>query len=302
MSKHRLSEELFRYLEGKEAQSAERASIEALAQAAQKASAQQLPARTWEGIEQSLSAEPAGVAGFFRALTQNPRLTVFAILVAGILVGAFFLLNSVALPPTPLIELTEARKVSRGQLIVARGMRIEALSDATISRETGITEKILLRSGAFAVSLKHAELEKPTRFIFPGGSLEPLGTAFTVKITEQGSEVNLTEGKIRLIRYESSAKQWQSSEVAAPYTGLFAAKPVEAVPEAVAEPDRSKTAAQNVRSQFSQYVGRSVTLKLKNGDRLTGKVRAASGKMLRLSTAAGELNVPEEQVERVNVN
>ena len=304
MSKKELSEELFRYLEGKESQSPERTKIEALGQAAQKASAKHPPANTWVGIEQSLSAEPASLGSFFRALTQNPKLAAFALLVTGILVGAFFLLNGAPAPVTPLIELTEARSFGRGQTIVARGMRIEALGDATVSREPGSTEKIYLRSGSFAVSLQHAQLEKTTRFVFPGGSLEPLGTAFTVKITAQGSEVNLTEGRIRIIRYHSNTGKWQTSEVASPYSGLFDVKPVESVPEAVAEPEPEviKPIVQKPRSRFSQYVGKSITLELKNGDRLTGTLRAVSGAKLRLLTASGELNVPEAQVQRVQNN
>ncbi|MFO1481490.1 MAG: hypothetical protein U1F40_14920 [Turneriella sp.] len=92
--------------------------------------------------------------------------------------------------------------------------------------------------------------------------------------------------------------------MASPYSGLFDVKPVESVPEAVAEPEPEviKPIVQKPRSRFSQYVGKSITLELKNGDRLTGTLRAVSGAKLRLLTASGELNVPEAQVQRVQSN
>jgi ferric-dicitrate binding protein FerR (iron transport regulator) len=302
MSKEKLSEELFRFLEGQQSASAERARIEALQKLAQETTRRQPPASTWPAIEQSLAEQPSGVAAFVRAFTHNPRLAAFAVLVAGILVGAFFLLNTATTPTLQLIELTEVRTLKPGQAIIARGMRIESTGSSTVSRESGNTEKIYLRGGSFAVSLQHAELEKPTRFIFPGGSLEPLGTAFTVKITGQGSEVNLTEGKIRILRFDPATEKWQSSEVTSPYSALFASKPVEAVPEKIPLAQDTKPVVQKPRSRFSFYLGKTITLELKNGDRLTGTLRATSGDRLRLVTPSGELNVPESQVQRVQKN
>lgn len=302
MSKEKLSEELFRYLEEQEPLSPERSRITSLQKRVQHAASRQPPASTWPAIERSLVTQPAGFAGFFRAFTDNPRLAAFAVLVTGILVGAFFLLNTATTPTLQLIELTEARTLKRGQTIIARGMRIEALDGATASRESGSTDKIYLRSGSFAVSLQHAELERSTRFVFPGGSLEPLGTAFTVKITGQGSEVNLTEGKIRILRFDDKADKWQSSEVTSPYSGLFASRSVESVPDTVPVTEQDKPVVQKPRSRYSAYLGKSITLELKNGDRLTGTLRAATGDRLRLVTSSGELNIPEAQVQRVQKN
>ncbi|MFZ5630262.1 MAG: hypothetical protein ACOY5B_14115 [Spirochaetota bacterium] len=302
MSKEKLSEELFRFLEEKEPGSSERPRIEELQKRSQLAANRQPPAGTWPAIEQSLAEQPAGLAGFLQALTHNPRLAAFAVLVAGILVGAFVLLNTATTPPLQLIELTESRTLKRGQTIVARGMRIEAIDAAAASLESGSTDKIYLRSGAFAVSLQHAELERPTRFVFPGGSLEPLGTAFTVKITGQGSEVNLTEGKIRIMRFDPAANKWQSSEVGSPYSGLFASRPVEAIPDTLPVIEDKRPLVKQPRSRFSSYLGKNITLELRNGDRLTGTLRAVGGERLRLVTSSGELNIPEAQVQSVVKN
>ncbi|GAB4434295.1 MAG: hypothetical protein OHK0011_17420 [Turneriella sp.] len=302
MSKEKLSEELFRFLEEKQPASTERARIESLQKRSQLAANRQLPSGTWPAIEQSLTEQPAGLRAFLRAFSDNPRLAAFAVLVTGILVGAFFLLNTATTPTLQLIELTEERTLKRGQTIVARGMRIEALQGATASREAGNTDKIYLRSGTFAVSLQHAQLDRPTRFVFPGGSLEPLGTAFTVKITGQGSEVNLTEGKIRVIGFDPAANKWQSSEVSSPYHGLFASRPVEAVPDTLPVVEDARPSVKQPPSRFSSFLGKSITLELKNGDRLTGTLRAVGGDRLRLLTSSGELNIPEAQVQRVQPN
>lgn len=306
MSKQQLGEELFRFLEGKPQQSAERQRIEALRIASQSAQAKNPPTDLWQKIQGRIADEhltESTLASFFRLLAR-PQVAVFAVLVVGILVGAFVLMNTATAPrTTPLVELTSLRPQKVGDTVVARGLKIQATAPGEISREPGSVEKITLRSGEFSVVLQHAELERSTRFIFPGGSLEPLGTAFTVKIGGQGTVVNLTEGKIRVVRYQSDMQKWQTSEVMAPYSGMFETQPVEKVPESVLPDEITKPVLpQKPVSAYSRYVGRDITLELKNGDRLTGRVRrAAAGKIL-LSTASGELNVPEAQILRVQKN
>lgn len=143
------------------------------------------------------------------------------------------------------------------------------------------------------MQLDHKALEKPVQFFFPGGALEPIGTAFTIQITPQSTVVDLSEGKIRLYEFEPQGKKWKATEIVAPYRGSL--KPAPVTTE-LNEPEPVKETPKAAASRFSAYVGHSVTLELKNGDRLSGTLKAASGGKIILVSSAGTLTVREADV------
>lgn len=297
MDKNILTEELLNHLTESPSSRAERRVVEALAQKSSEEMKMQPPADIWRGIQKKISEQPheePSLADKLRALFSPPLVPALALGIAGVLVGAFLLLNNAtSRKETQLIELSAVTPKKTGEVILAKGMRIENTTGGAIAHASGVTEKITLLSGAWKMEMDHNALEKPVQFFFPGGALEPIGTAFTIQITPQGTVVDLSQGKIRLYEFESSAKKWKATEIGAPYHGSLKPAPV-TTELTLPEPEKEKPKA--AASRFSAYVGRNVTLELKNGDRLSGKLKAAAGGKIILVSSAGTLTVRETDV------
>ena len=301
MKKEQLANDILNLLQADSTAEAQGSKAEAMARAARAGIEQAPPIAVWQGIQANIAAGQSApnLLQRLKDLFSTPAAPVFAVALVAIIGTAFFLMNQATLPvQVPLIEITAAKPQKAGTVIVAQGMRVEAMSGGTIERVTGKSEKIVLQSGNWYVALKHAELAQPTQFIFPGGALEPLGTAFTIDISANGTAVNLTEGKIRLMEFDAVAKSWRTREVNAPFAGVVGAQPIEReLPDAPKPAEEPKQV-----SKFVRYTGRQVMVELKNGDRLSGKViGAASGKIM-LQGSAGRMTVREGDILNVAVN
>ncbi len=209
MKKEQLANDILNLLQADSTAEAQGSKATAIVRAARAGIEQAPPIAVWQGIQANIAAGQAApnLLQRLKDLFSTPAAPVFAVALVAIIGTAFFLMNQATLPvQVPLIEITAAKPQKAGTVIVAQGMRVEAMSGGTIERVTGTSEKIVLQSGNWSVALKHAELAQPTQFIFPGGALEPLGTAFTIDISARGTAVNLTEGKIRLMEFDAVAK------------------------------------------------------------------------------------------------
>lgn len=297
MNKNILTEELLAHLAEKPSSRPERQVIDAMAQKAGDEMQMQPPAEVWRGIQKKISERQGEASSFIdkmRALFTPPLVPALALGIAGVLVGAYLLLNTAtSRKEMQLIELSAVTPKKSGEVILARGMRIENTRGGAIAHASGVTEKITLLSGAWKINMDHNALEKPVQFFFPGGALEPIGTAFTIQITPQGTVVDLSQGKIRLYEFEASAKKWKATEIGAPYHGSLKPAPV-TTELSVTEPEKEKPKAP--ASRFAAYVGRDVTLELKNGDRLSGKIKSANGNEVILVNQTGKLVVKESQI------
>lgn len=297
MDKNTLTEELLGHLTETPSSRPERRVIDALVQKNSEEMKMQPPADIWRGIQKKISEQPkqsGSLSDRLRALFSPPLVPALALGIAGVLVGAFILLNTgTSRKETQLIELSAVTPKKAGEIIFAKGMRIENTSGGAIAHASGVTEKITLLSGAWKMEMDHNALEKPVQFFFPGGALEPIGTAFTIQIMSQSTVVDLSQGKIRLYEAAASDKNWKVTEISAPYHGSLKPAPV-TTELIVPEPEKEKPKAP--LSRFSAYVGHNVTLELKNGDRLSGKLKAAAGGKIILVSSAGTLTVREADV------
>ncbi len=301
MKKEQLVNDILNILQADAPENKQASKADALVRAARAGIEQAPPIAVWQGIQANIAAGQGAPSLLqrFKDLFSTPAGPVFAVALVAIIGTAFFLMNRATLPAqVPLIEITAAKPQKAGTVIVAQGMRIEAMSGGSIERVTGKAEKIVLQSGNWSVALKHAELARPTQFIFPGGALEPLGTAFTIDISASGTAVNLTEGKIRLMEFDATAKSWRTREVTAPFAGLVGAQPIERelpeAPKAAEEPRQL--------SKFARFAGKNVLVELKNGDRLSGKVIGTSAGKIVLEGSGGKMTVREGDILSVAAN
>lgn len=290
MKESKLHEELFKFL----ADSGDTGGkIQKLAQQNVENMKMAPPQAVWSNIQKGISESANQRSGrsFGEALKNvfNPPLVpALAIGVAGILVGAFLLLNrGTSSEHVPLTELSALTEQKAGAVFVARGMRIENTGKGSISHESGPKEKITIASGAWKMQMNHSELERPVEFVFPGGMLEPIGTAFTLTISGDATTVDLTEGKIRLTSGPAAAQRTQI--ISAPYQGRLGAEPVSKTPQAPL-------------SKYANLVGRNVTVALKNGDRLSGRVKSTVGGKILLANSSGLLTVREGDIESITRN
>jgi len=309
MKREELKEELFKYLT--ETPSPEREKIARLATAAINATSLVLPNSLWPKIQKQISTNSAvrptapqavehvAFGAKLKSLFSLPLMLTLALSAVGILIGAFILLNrGAAIRETPLVEISANTPKQKGDIILAKGVRIENLGAGTIARNSGATDKIILQSGVWQIALQHKELEKPLQFIFPGGMLEPIGTAFTVAIGDAGTAVNLSEGKIRLYEKAADGKKWKATEVGAPHSSTFKSAPIET--EIQIAPVIEKR--QPPLSRYAHYVGKNITVELKNGDRLSGRLHAAKNGDLSISGSSGNLRIRERDIVRISRN
>ena len=300
IDKAKIREELFRHLVEAKTEGKEGEKIKALAHAAAKQNAVTPPDAVWRGIQQRIAVESASSTGFFgllKGLLSAPLFPVYAIALAGILVGAVFLLNRASAPQQmQIVEIAAQRPQQKGDVLIAKAMRIENAGGGGISRISApATDKIVFHSGTWKVSLRHSDLEKPVQFIFPGGALEPLGTAFSISIRPEGTDVQLIEGKIRLLQYHSEKNRWESRELSAPFHGVLAPQPLNTEP-VLTQPKAADEKRPVTPARYAAHLGREITLELKNGDRLTGKLRSATGGKIVLAGASGNLTVRDADV------
>lgn len=300
MDKAKISEELFRHLSETASGGKEAEKIRALSRDTAAKNAVTPPDAVWRGIQQRIAEQPAPTTGFLgtiKGLFSAPLFPVYAVALVGIMVGAMFLLNKATAPQQlQIVEIAAQRPQQKGDVLIAKAMRIENSGSGGISRiSAATTDKIVFHSGDWKVSLRHSDLEKPVQFIFPGGALEPIGTAFSIKIRPEGTDVQLTEGKIRLLQYHSEKNRWEGRELSAPFHGVLAPQPLntEPVAETAKAPEEKKKV---IPARYAPYLGREITIELKNGDRLTGKLRSATGGKIVLAGASGNLTVRDADV------
>ncbi len=298
MDKQRISEDLFRLLQEGDAAISKESPVHELAQSSRARLPENPPQILWRNIQNNIvqAATPTLIERL-RQILSTPRVPVFAFALVAIIGSAFFLINRATVPAqVPLVEITATSPQKKGAVIVARGLRIEAATAGNIRRIGGATEKIVFESGTWSVALAHNELQQRTQFVFPGGALEPLGTAFTIDISHAGTAVKLTEGKIRLMEYESSKKVWRTSEVSAPFQGVIKPEQVFAdTPEEAAKVDEKPKPA----SRYAALAGKQVAIELKNGDRLSGLIKSATPGRLVLQSSAGTMFVRESDILRI---
>jgi hypothetical protein len=122
-----------------------------------------------------------------------------------------------------------------------------------------------------------------------------MGTAFSIKIRPEGTDVQLSEGKIRLLEYHSEKNRWEGRELSAPFHGVLAPQPLNTEP-VLAPPKAAEEKKPVTPARYAPYLGREITLELKNGDRLTGKLRSATGGKIVLAGASGNLTVRDADV------
>jgi hypothetical protein len=303
MKKEQLKEDFFKYLTEEPSPGKEK--ITRLAAEELNAASLAPPPALWSKIQKKISEQRAiedvGFGAKLKSLFSPPLMPALALGAIGVLVGAFLLLSQGSPPKElPLVELTKAIPKQKGDVFMAKGMRIENLGGGTIARIAGNTDKIILSSGSWQMALEHKALEKPVQFIFPGGALEPIGTAFTVTIGKDGTAVNLVEGKIRLYEHDpADAKKWKMSELAAPYNGTL--KPAAVETEIKIETDVVEK-KKEIPSKYANYVGKDITVELKNGDRLSGKLRTAKDGVLSIANASGNLRIRERDVVSISRN
>ncbi len=303
MKKEQLKEEFFKYLVDEPSTAKEK--IARLAAEEMSATAMEPPAALWSKIQKKISEQRAiedvSFGSKLKSLFSPPLMPALTLGAIGILVGAFLLISQGSTPKeVPLVEITKAIPKQKGDVLLAKGMRIENLGGGTIARIAGNTDKIILSSGSWQMALEHKALEKPVQFIFPGGALEPIGTAFTITIGNDGTAVNLIEGRIRLYERDAAdAKKWKSSEVAAPFHGTLKPAPVETEIKIEADIVEKK---KEIPSKYANYVGKDISVELKNGDRLSGKLRAIKDGVLSIANASGNLRIRERDVVSLSRN
>lgn len=300
LDKTKIHEEFFRHLAELPPAGKEGEKMEALARAAAEKKQVQPPDAVWRGIQQRIAAqrEPSvGFLGLLKGLVSAPLFPAYAVALVGIMVGAVFLLNRGSAPQQlQIVEIAGQRPQQKGDVLMAKAMRIENSGSGGISRVSApASDKIVFHSGDWKVSLRHSDLEKPVQFIFPGGALEPIGTAFSIKIRPEGTDVQLTEGKIRLLQFHSEKSRWEARELSAPFHGVLAPQPLNTEPVAgqakAVEEKKPVTPA-----RYAPFIGREITLELKNGDRLTGRLRSAHAGKIVLAGASGNLTVRDADV------
>ncbi|AFM13000.1 hypothetical protein [Turneriella parva] len=301
MKKNDLANDILQFLQEENGTPRPGSAAEAPVRATRSKIDQAPPAAVWQGIQANIAAG-AGAPTLLQRLKEfmsTPAAPVFAVALAATIGGAFFLMNRATAPlQVPLVEITAVQPQKAGTVIVARGLRIESVSGGSIERISGNADKIVLQTGNWSVTLQHAELERRTQFIFPGGALEPLGTAFTIQISPTGTAVSLTEGKIRLMEFDAAAKSWRARELAAPFAAVVGAQPIERdLPEAAKPVEEPKSV-----SRYARLAGKSVAVELKNGDRLSGKVVATSQGKVVLESSAGRMTVRESDILNIAVN
>lgn len=301
MKREELKEELFKYLT--ETPSAGREKIARLASDEISATALAPPDALWLRIQKKISEERAvenvGFGAKLKSLFSPPLMPALALGAVGVLVGAFILLSQgSSTREVPLVEISANTLKQKGDVLMAKGVRIENLGGGSIARIPGVVDKVVLQSGSWQMALNHKELEKPLQFVFPGGILEPIGTAFTVTIDRDSTRVNLTEGKIRLYEKDAEGNKWKTNEFGAPYMGTLKPAPVET--EIKVEPVVEKK--KEVASKYANYVGKAITVELKNGDRLSGRLRAAKDGVLSIANSSGNLRIRERDVVGISRN
>lgn len=309
MDKTKLSEELLSHLSAKASNTAEGEAVRRLAESAAATHEVNPPPEVWAAIQRKIAAasvNPQEQGGFLTTLKSffsTPLVPVFAVAIAGLMVGAVLLLNRATAPhEQQIVELAAQRPQKKGDVLLAQGMRIENSAAGAISRIAGTKEKIVFYSGEWKVTLRHSELERPTRFVFPGGALEPVGTAFTIRIQPAGTDVQLTEGKIRLLQFRSEDSKWEAKELTAPFHGVLAPQPLNTnVPESdeIKEEKKIEEKKTVVPPRYAPYIGKEITIELKNGDRLSGKLRQAGGGKILLSSASGTLTIRDADVVKI---
>lgn len=299
MDKIKLREELFRHLTEEAPSGKEGERIQAISRVAAEQNTVTPPDAVWRGIQQRIAEQSAPSTGFFsmiKGMLSAPLFPVYAVALAGIMVGAVFLLNKATAPQQlQIVEIAAQRPQQKGDVLIAKAMRIENSGGGGISRISAATDKIIFHSGDWKVSLRHSELEKPVQFIFPGGALEPMGTAFGIKIRPEGTDVQLSEGKIRLLEYHSEKNRWEGRELSAPFHGVLAPQPLNTEP-VLTPPKAAEEKKPVTPARYAPYLGREITIELKNGDRLTGKLRSATGGKIVLAGASGNLTVRDADV------
>jgi len=302
MKEQKLSDDILRLIQEGDAAVQAPSRALAIANSAREKVVEPPPPALWHAIQSNIAAGAAAPTLLQRVkdFMATPAAPVFAVALVAIISGAFFLLNRATVPAqVPLVEITAVMPQEAGSVIVAQGLRIESTSGGKIERLAGSTDKIVMHSGNWSVALRHAELQQRTQFVFPGGALEPLGTAFTLEISADGTAVNLTEGKIRLMDYEASRKAWRSREVVAPFSGVVAKQVIQRdLPEAVENPQEAPKPV----SRYARLKGKLVAVELKNGDRLSGRVLAALPEKIILDSSAGKMTVRESDILNIQAN
>jgi len=255
------------------------------------------PAEIWFNIQKKIRETPIQKSAFgfteaFKNFFSPPLVPALAVGIIGIMVTAFVLLSQGSVPAqTPLVELSAVREQTQGQVIAAKGLQIENTSTGAISHSSGAVEKIVIASGSWKMKLNHSELEKPIEFTFPGGVLSPIGTAFTLKVSGDTTAIDLTEGKIKLT--SGIGASLKTETIVAPYQGYLTAPPKPAV-----ESEQKPVVA----SRYASMVGTQVVIELKNGDRLSGRIKSANAGRLILAGQSGNLTVREADIQKIQRN
>lgn len=113
---------------------------------------------------------------------------------------------------------SKSEKISVGSHLTAKGIEIHNQSDGNIEFLSESTtgkkyDTIAFHDGNWKISADHTQLDRKIYFAFPGGWLTPVGTAFSVNITGNGSEIVLTKGRI-IFRFDKQNEI--NRELAAP--------------------------------------------------------------------------------------
>lgn len=218
-------------------------------------------------------------------------------------------------------------QIVQGNSLSKTGLAIRSEKSGQIALLTGKnSENIFLKSGSWEVTTEHNKFKKDTWFYYPGGGLKPIGTRFRIQIDGDKTHIELIEGKIQTFSIDEKGKVITSRISRSPFQesfmGTLPATPEEAE-KAVAQSDsfienveknrlpkpvvkkgesvQKVEIAPDYSSVYRLFIGSRITVKDKNGRKISGVLKSTNDGNLVIRNKDEILFIDEKEMTLVDL-
>ena len=150
---------------------------------------------------QSTALPPQVLARLRRRIFDEPRRSSVRWVAAGVAAASLAVVAYGALRSRPTIEDVQ---LATGEHYRTAEVELAALAPALIHRDHAV---LTLRSGDVLVTVEHRQpLTTPVRIVVSHGTIEVVGTRFTLRQSAGGGSVEVHEGRVRFLSDEVTAE------------------------------------------------------------------------------------------------
>lgn len=180
---------------------------------------------------QTTPLPPQSLARLRRRVFDDSRAKPVRWIAAGVTVALLVAVAYSVFRPRPAIEDLQ---LAAGEHFATADVELAALVPTLIHRDHSV---VTLRSGAVLVKVEKREFSAPVRIIVSHGTIEVIGTRFTLRQRAEGGSVEVHDGRVRFLSEQVTAEVAAGETLGWPIpAAVTAPAPTEAVP-AVSAPE-----------------------------------------------------------------